>query len=105
MPKAEQARPWRPWYGLDRWRKRRAMQLQSDPLCRICRETFNRLTPASIADHVIPHRGDAELFWYGELQSLCKPCHDGIKASIEKGGSPRLGCDRDGVPHGTSHWS
>ena len=37
----------------------------------------NRATPATLVDHVVPHRGDADLFW-AELtnwQSLCASCH------------------------------
>lgn len=40
---------------------------------------------ATIADHVTPHRGNEDLFWNGELQSLCKPHHDRDKALIEAG--------------------
>jgi hypothetical protein len=34
-----------------------------------------------VADHVIAHRGNPELFWYGQLQSLCKQCHDMCKTA------------------------
>jgi len=37
-----------------------------------------------LVDHVIPHRGDAGLFWFGELQSLCKHCHDSKKQRAER---------------------
>jgi hypothetical protein len=30
----------------------------------------NRVSAATIADHVIPHKGDYRLFWEGTLQSL-----------------------------------
>jgi 5-methylcytosine-specific restriction protein A len=30
-----------------------------------------------VVDHVVPHRGDAILFWdRANWQSMCKPCHD-----------------------------
>jgi 5-methylcytosine-specific restriction protein A len=36
-----------------------------------------RVVKASVVDHIIPHRGDAELFWNeSNWQSLCKSCHD-----------------------------
>ena len=36
-----------------------------------------RLVKATVVDHIIPHRGDAKLFWdEGNWQSLCKNCHD-----------------------------
>ena len=48
------------------------------------------MEPATICDHVEPHRGDINKFWLGKLQSLCKPCHDGAKREIELNGlSPR----------------
>lgn len=37
-----------------------------------------------MADHVVPHRDDYGLFWFGELQSLCKSCHDGKKQRAER---------------------
>lgn len=70
-------------YGHD-WRKARARFLQSNPLCIYCRDRFNRVTAANVVDHIIPHKGDKTLFW-DELnwQSLCKYCHDSIKAKEE----------------------
>ena len=62
-------------YG-PRWRRARAAYLARHPLCLRCQEV-GRLEPASVVDHRVPHRGNAELFW-NELnwQGLCKPCHD-----------------------------
>jgi 5-methylcytosine-specific restriction protein A len=41
---------------------------------------------ATVVDHVIPHRGDVELFWKpGNHQALCKACHD-RKTVLEDGG-------------------
>ena len=34
----------------------------------------------------MPHHGDPELFWHGELISLCKHCHDGEAQQIERKG-------------------
>lgn len=33
-------------------------------------------TPATVAHHLVPHRGDETLFFTSPLQSLCKACHD-----------------------------
>ena len=85
------------WYADRRWRAKRAEQLQREPLCRFCRER-GHLTPATIADHIEPHRGDLERFWQGELQSLCGTCHSSTKARMEAGRA--VGCDVDGVPLG-----
>ena len=50
--------------------------LKKNPLCAKCREN-GKLTPATIVDHIIPHRGDMKLFWdKRNWQPLCKDCHD-----------------------------
>lgn len=37
-----------------------------------------------VADHVAPHRGNRRLFFdLGNLQTLCKPCHDTHKQRAE----------------------
>ena len=77
-----ETQPARRWYGLAAWQRRRAAQLAGEPLCRVC-DALGAVTLATVADHVIPHRGDWDLFIGGELQSLCKPCHDGAKAREE----------------------
>jgi 5-methylcytosine-specific restriction protein A len=69
-----------------RWTKARATYLRSRPLCLICKAA-GRLVPATVVDHIIPHRGDQTLFWDKEnnWQPLCKPCHD-KKTATEDGG-------------------
>lgn len=59
-----------------RWRAARRRFLRAHPLCAQCRRD-GALTPATVMDHIIPHRGDERLFWdEGNWQPLCKPCHD-----------------------------
>jgi 5-methylcytosine-specific restriction enzyme A len=73
-----------------RWQKARATWLSRYPLCAEC-ERSNRVAPASVVDHIVPHRGDQALFWDTEnWQSLCKPCHD-RKTAREDGGFGRPG--------------
>ena len=58
------------------WRKARALFLRQNPLCSECRRN-GTLTPATVVDHIVPHRGDKELFWDQQnWQPLCKDCHD-----------------------------
>lgn len=85
-----------------RWQKRRAQQLRDEPLCRTCAR-LGRTTAADTVDHVVPHRGDERLFWEGELQSLCAPCHSSLKQQQEKSGTFR-GCDEHGMPLDPAHW-
>lgn len=78
-----QAKAWRRWYSTERWRGRRMLQLQIEPLCAKCKEN-DRVTQATVADHIVPHRGDPALFWHGTLQSLCDPCHSSAKQREER---------------------
>jgi len=59
-------------------------------------------TAATVADHIIPHRGDLNLFWNGKLQSLCKPHHDSTKQAQERAGYMK-GSATDGRPIDPSH--
>lgn len=61
-----------PRYG---WARRRAQQLIDEPFCRECTKAGRSRVPATDVDHVIPHRGNVELFTTGQLQSLCHSCH------------------------------
>ncbi len=90
-------RPWKGWYSLARWRRRRANQLAGEPLCRF-HAARGEVVPATVADHIEPHRGDAHLFWYGKLQSLCKACHDSDKRREENGGRAIVAVGCDGWP-------
>ncbi len=89
--------PWKRLYSLARWRKIRAQQLASEPLCRFCKRN-GRLTPATVCDHVDPHRGDLAKFWRGPFQSLCKTCHDSTKQTMEKSGRQLVRIGLDGWP-------
>lgn len=85
-----------------RWQKRRLLWLLNHPLCRWCDEA-NRVTPATVVDHIEPHRGDPQLFWdETNWQSLCKDCHDGAKQSEEKRGYSKA-VGEDGWPLDKRH--
>ncbi|MFE0394738.1 HNH endonuclease [Paenibacillus lactis] len=56
-----------------------------NPLCVQCYRD-NRVSAATVVDHIIPHKGDQALFWDRQnWQALCKKCHD-IKTVREDGG-------------------
>lgn len=65
-------------YGT-RWDKARAGYLLKHPACAMCRK------PATVVDHIIPHRGDRDLFWdiKNNWQPLCTPCHSKSKQRKE----------------------
>jgi 5-methylcytosine-specific restriction protein A len=92
-------------YNTKRWYRMRHYQLTGTPLCEDCAQR-GKVAPATVADHKRPHRGDEELFFDEKnLQSLCKPCHDGAKQQFEKSGTVR-GCGLDGMPvDGNHHWN
>ena len=79
-------KPSKKWYSSARWQKRRAGHLRNSPLC-VDPYGFHqgRYETATDADHIVPHREDYELFWNGELQSLCHSCHS-YKTAKEDGG-------------------
>ena len=59
-----------------KWRAARKRYLREHPLCTECGRN-GRLTPATVIDHITPHRGDAQLFWDEKnWQPFCKDCHD-----------------------------
>lgn len=62
--------------GYDRdWRRYRINFLKEHPWCVECEKQGVR-RPATEVDHIIPHRGDRQLFWNKKNhQALCKNCH------------------------------
>ena len=61
-------------HGTEYWRRRAKLQLKLEPLCRMCLAA-GKIVPATCADHIEPHYGDANKFILGPLQSLCTACH------------------------------
>jgi len=90
-------RPWQWLYDTGRWRKLRKLHLMSEPLCRMCMQE-GRVMAATVVDHIVPHKGDVELFYSGPFQSLCKPCHDRHKQAEERGGRAKPAIGTDGWP-------
>jgi hypothetical protein len=80
-------------YDTKRWVRRARTHLAHHPLCVYCLD-HGTVVPAQVADHVVPHKEDPYLFWYGELQSLCHTCHSGPKQIKEHCGFVRdIGLD------------
>jgi len=62
-----------------------------------------KVTPATVVDHVKPHKGDQQLFWdKTNHQALCKLCHDAHKKRLELSGKV-VGCDVNGTPIDPNH--
>ena len=75
-------------YNSRRWQRRARLQLTKCPLCSMCLAR-KAVTPATVADHITPHHGDHQLFYFGELQSLCQHCHSSRKKQLETYGYQR----------------
>ena len=59
-----------------RWRRLSKQYLRKHPMCVHCLQQ-GRYVPATVVDHIIPHRGNPTLMWdESNWQALCKPCHD-----------------------------
>lgn len=60
------------------WRKARKGFLRKNPVCVGCGR------PATVVDHIVPHRGDKDLFWDRDnWQPLCVYCHNAKTARGE----------------------
>ena len=73
------------FYNSRQWKFRRKRQKLKEPFCRTCRVEHNRLIPGTEIDHVENWRDSKNpiySFYYGELQNLCRDCHD-IKTQTE----------------------
>lgn len=81
----------RRWYSLARWKAkpnglRWQCLLRDEFTCQWpgCGRTEHD-TSQLVADHIEPHRGDPSLFFdLGNLQTLCKTCHDTHKQRAEQ---------------------
>lgn len=79
------------WEKTKLWQRKRARQLQREPLCRACVREGIYDQQAQEVDHIIPHRGDWQIFIDdNNLQSLCKR-HHSMKTARENG--------RGHIPH------
>ena len=93
-------KPWQHLYDNRQWKALRRNQLTREPLCKRGSDR-GTITPATIAHHKIPHKGNWVLFFdASNLASSCKPCHDIDEQRIERGGRARQAVDGDGWPIG-----
>ncbi|WP_374255070.1 HNH endonuclease [Acinetobacter brisouii] len=72
-------------YGAE-WNKKREAFLNQNPLCCDCKKR-GYIVPATVVDHIIPHKGDKVLFWdETNWQPLCEACHNRKTATEDRGG-------------------
>jgi len=88
------------FYKSKQWQRLRTVQLANHPWCAFCLAVGVQ-TKADTVDHITPHRGDANLFFRGALQSLCHACHSSTKQHHER--SRSVGHDINGYPRDPNH--
>ncbi len=67
--------PWRKWYRSARWYSIRDYHKAKHPWCVECQKG-GQLVEWTQLDHIVPHRGDYELFWAASnRQGLCDLHH------------------------------
>jgi 5-methylcytosine-specific restriction endonuclease McrA len=64
------------------------LQQPEHRLCVMCLDEGGETNTviATVADHVVPHKGNEQLFWFGELQGLCRRHHNVSKQQLETKG-------------------
>lgn len=88
-------------YQTTKWRNIRKHFLIANPLCAMC-QADGFYTPATVCDHINPHKGNLELFYGGPFQPLCKTHHDSTKAKQEYRGIV-IGGNLEGIPADPNH--
>ncbi len=85
-----------------RFRRIARRQLAEFPLCAQCAREL-RITAAEVVHHVDRVNHDRTKLYVGPFESLCRHCHDGIVAMLERGRGydPTIGAD--GWPISPSH--
>ncbi|AYO78328.1 hypothetical protein EBF16_16395 [Sphingobium yanoikuyae] len=73
-----------------RWAKASASFRRRCPLCEYC-ALDGRVEPATLTDHLYPHRVFADVFWRSEWWvASCTPCHSGMKQAVERAGKAAI---------------
>ena|SRR6218665_156093 len=82
--RSKESASWRHLYKTAQWLKGRAWHLRNNPLCVYCGEE-GLAVPATVVDHIKPHKGDRTLFFDTKnWQSLCADHHDRVKQAEER---------------------
>ena len=63
-----------PEYHTKRWKLLRQAYLNRYPICAMC-DKVNRVTAATVVDHITPISEGGDIWDEGNLQALCARCH------------------------------
>lgn len=61
-----------------KWQDRRRIHLANHPWCAECMRGGS-FVPATDVHHLVPHKGNRQIFMTSPLESLCHSCHSKIK--------------------------
>ena len=61
------------FYNDRRWKRLRARHLAEHPLCTMCKRS-GQVSEATVVDHIVPHKGDRDLFWTRTICNLSAWC-------------------------------
>lgn len=68
-----------------RWDKASRGFLAKNDVCPACEAAGFELEASKVTDHIIPHKGDQQLFWDREnWQPCCRWHHDVVKQQLER---------------------
>ena len=71
-----------------KWSLASKLYRQINPFCRQC-QSQGIATASQCVDHIVPHKGDWELFWNEDnWQALCHRCHNKKSATEQEGERP-----------------
>lgn len=103
LPSKRGRASWHYLYNRKAWKQLRLDHLARHPLCVYCQRE-GKLTPATVVDHIQPHKGNIDLFLDSKnLQSLCKVHHDSSKQRAEARQVSEIGSDANGFPLDPNH--
>lgn len=71
------------FYHTGTWKRLRADVLREEPLCRECAKR-GIVKAAQMVDHIVPIRQGGDKMSKGNLQPLCRACHE--RKTIDEGG-------------------
>lgn len=107
-PRSAEAEAYRHLYSTEEWRAVRGTAFVRDLYtCRRCDCILVEGRPndpqSATANHIVPHRGDRELFFdIDNIESVCKSCHDTLIQREEARGFV-IGSDASGRPIDPDH--
>lgn len=71
-----------PFYQTKEWKIDSKEHLKANPLCKLCLELDNRVTPATVSDHITPINKGGDKWDWKNRQALCKK-HNAIKTALD----------------------